>query len=190
MKKSKFFKHPQALVSPKAKIGEGTRIWAFSNVLGGAEIGKNCNICDGCFIEKGAILGHDVTLKNGVAVFDGVRLHDNVFCGAHTSFINDRYPRSHIKDSWKLEKITIKKGATLGTNSTIMCGVTVGEYAVVGAGSVVTKDVPPYTVVVGNPARAKGFVCRCGRPFKNQMKCSCGLSYKRSGETLTVLKAR
>ena len=188
MGKSKYFRHPNALVSSKAKIGEGTRVWAFSNVLSGAIVGKDCNICDGCFIESGAVLGNHVTLKNGVAVFSGVTLEDDVFCGAHTSFINDRYPRSHRKDAWTLEKILIKKGATLGANSTIICGVTVGEYAVIGAGSVVTKDVAPYTVVVGNPARPKCFVCRCGRPLKSHLRCPCGIHFKKSGKTVVAVK--
>ena len=151
--KAKYFKHEKALVHPNAKIGEGTRVWAFANILNGAVIGSHCNICDGCFVEKGARIGDHVTLKNHVAVWDGITLEDDVFVGSGVGFINDRLPRSNRKDAWKLEKVTVKKGAAIGANATIMCGVTIGEYAMVGAGSVVTRDVAPHTVVVGNPAR-------------------------------------
>ena len=148
-----YFKHDKALVAADAVIGEGTRIWAFANVLSGAVIGKLCNICDGCYIEKGAVVGNHVTLKNHVALWDGVTLEDDVFVGAGTAFINDRNPKSNRKDAWVLEKITVKKGASIGANATIMCGVTIGESAVVGAGAVVIRDVEPHTTVVGNPAR-------------------------------------
>ena len=149
----KYFKHENALVDPKAKIGVNTRIWAFVNIQDGAMIGEGCNICDGCYIEKGARLGDHVTLKNQVAVWDGVTLEDDVFVGAGTAFINDRKPRSNRRDAWVLEKVLVKKGASIGANATIMCGVTIGEYSTVGAGAVVTKDVEPHTTVVGNPAR-------------------------------------
>lgn len=150
-----YFKHAQALVDKKAKIGEGTRVWAFTNIQEGAVIGKNCNICDGSFVEQGAVIGDDVTIKHHVAVFNGVRIEDGVFVGSNVAFINDRHPRSKKKD-WVLEKTLIKKGASIGSNAVILCGITVGEYAVVGAGSVVTKDVLPRTVVCGNPATSKG----------------------------------
>jgi len=176
--KTKFFKHPQALVNPKAKIGQGTRVWAFANILAGASVGNNCNICDGCYIESKARIGNHVTLKNGVCVFDGITLGDDVFIGAHTCFINDRYPRSNRKDAWTLEPTLIKKGATIGANATILCGVTIGEYAVVGAGAVVTRDVTSLTIVTGNPAKVHGFVCCCGRPLGKTLRCSCGLKYK------------
>jgi UDP-2-acetamido-3-amino-2,3-dideoxy-glucuronate N-acetyltransferase len=148
-----FFKHDKALVSPGAVVGEGTRVWAFANILDGATVGSHCNICDGCFVEKGAKIGNHVTLKNHVAVWDGVTLEDDVFVGAGTAFINDRNPKSNRKDAWVLEKILVKKGASIGANATIMCGVTIGEGAVVGAGAVVLKDVAPHSTVVGNPAR-------------------------------------
>lgn len=148
-----YFKHEKALVHPGAVVGEGTRVWAFANVLEGAKVGSHCNICDGCFIEKGAVIGNHVTLKNHVAVWDGVTLEDDVFVGAGTAFINDRNPKSHRTDAWKLEKTLVKKGASIGANATILCGVTIGAGAVVGAGSVVTRDVPARATVVGNPAK-------------------------------------
>ena len=173
-----YFKHEYALVHPQAKIGEGCRIWAFVNIQQGAVIGQRCNICDGCYIEGGAVVGNHVTIKNGVEIFNGVTIEDDVFLGAHATFINDRYPRSNRKDEWVLEKIHVKKGVTIGANATIMCGVTIGEYAVVGAGAVVTKNIEPYTIVRGNPARPSGYACQCGRKLHDDLACSCGLEYK------------
>ncbi|MBI4308713.1 MAG: N-acetyltransferase [Candidatus Omnitrophica bacterium] len=181
-----YFKHEQALVHPKAVIGDGTRIWAFANVLEGAAIGHHCNICDGCFIEKGASIGNHATLKNHVAVWDGVALEDDVFVGAGAVFINDRYPRGNRKDSWVLEKTVVKKGATIGANATLMCGITVGEYAVVGAGSVVTKDVPPHAIVIGNPAHCAGHACRCGRKLNHALRCACGVKYRLLNDVLVT----
>ncbi len=172
-----YFKHPQALVGPKAVIGEGTRVWAFTNIQDGSQIGQGCNICDGCFIEEGVTVGDYVTLKNGIAVFKGITIEDEVFCGANCSFINDRYPRSHRQETWVLEKTFIKRGATLGTNATILCGITIGEYSVVGAGAVVTKSVQPHEIVIGNPAVFKGYACRCGWKLSENLICGCGLSY-------------
>ncbi|MBF0570742.1 MAG: N-acetyltransferase [Candidatus Omnitrophica bacterium] len=182
-----FFKHERALVHPNAQIGEGTRIWANANILEGAIIGEHCNICDGCYVEKGALVGNHVTLKNGVALFDGVILLDDVFVGAGVAFINDRNPRSHRSDPWALEKTLVRKGATIGANATVMCGVTIGSYAVVGAGCVVTKDVPDYTIVIGNPGKPAGHACRCGRTLKDKFKCACGASYQISNNKVIPL---
>lgn len=171
-----YFKHKTALVDKKARIGKGTRLWAFTNVQAGAVIGGNCNICDGSFVEKGAVIGNNVTIKHHVAVFDGVTIGDDVFVGSNVAFINDRYPRSKKKD-WVLEKTFVGKGATIGSNAVILCGVAIGDYAVVGAGSVVTKDVAPFTIVHGNPAVFRGYACHCGRKLDKNLKCSCGRQY-------------
>lgn len=181
-----YFKHAKAVVAKTARIGQGTRIWAFANVQPGARIGKGCNICDGSFIEKGAVIGDHVTIKHHVAVFDGVTLEDDVFIGSNVAFINDRYPRSHRKDAWTMEKSIIHKGATVGSNAVILCGVTVGEYALVGAGSVVTRDVPAFTIVCGNPARCKGYACHCGRKLNGKLRCSCGNRYTFQNRKLTL----
>jgi acetyltransferase-like isoleucine patch superfamily enzyme len=172
-----YFKHELAVVHEDARVGEGTRVWAFVNIQAGAVVGRGCNICDGSFIEKGAVVGNHVTIKHHVSVFDGVTIEDDVFVGSNVAFINDRYPRGHREDSWTLEKTLIKKGATLGSNSTILCGLTVGEFAVIGAGSVLTKDAPAHAVMCGNPARAQGYACRCGRRLNDNLKCSCGRQY-------------
>jgi len=179
-----FFQHEKAMIADGAKIGKGTRVWAFANIQAGAVIGEDCNICDGCFVENGAVIGNHVTLKNGVAVFEGITLADDVFCGANTAFINDRYPRSHRSDAWTLEKTVVKKGATIGCNASILCGITVHEYAMIGAGSVVTKDVPPYTVVAGNPARRHGYACSCGRVLNADLSCACGLNFEKTDNGL------
>jgi len=182
-----FFKHERALVHQGAQIGEGTRIWANANILEGAIIGEHCNICDGCYVEGGVLIGNHVTLKNGVALFDGVTLQDDVFVGAGAAFINDRNPRSHRSDAWVLEKILVQKGATIGANATLMCGVTIGTYAIVGAGCVVIKNVPNYTIVVGNSARLVGYACRCGHALNDELKCACGASYQISNNTIVPL---
>jgi len=185
-----YFRHEKALVSPQAKIGEKTRIWAFVNIGDGAVIGEGCNICDGCYVEKGAVIGNHVTLKNGVYIFEGITLEDDVFCGANAVFTNDRYPRSNRKDPWTLEKTVVRKGATIGSNSTLLCGITIGMYAVIGAGSVVTKDVPDYAIVIGNPAKQCGYACCCGRKLKDDYSCEhCRSQYVLVDEKLISQKS-
>jgi len=181
-----YFKHDYAVVDKDAQVGEGTKIWAFTNIQAGAIIGKECNICDDSFVEKGAVVGDHVTIKHHVAVFDGVTIENDVFVGSNTAFINDRNPRSHRDDQWSLEKTKIKKGASLGSNSVILCGITIEEYAVIGAGSVVTKNVLAHTIVCGNPAKAKGYACSCGRRLDIEYRCSCGKSYTLHGRGIKV----
>ncbi|MBF0483180.1 MAG: N-acetyltransferase [Candidatus Omnitrophica bacterium] len=170
----KFFKHEKAMVDDGAMVGDDTRVWANVYIQKGASVGKGCNVCNGTFIERGAKIGDHVTIKHNVSIFDGVTIEDDVFIGSNIAFINDRFPRSNREDAWTLEKTLIKKGATLGANAVVMCGLVVGEYAVVGAGAVVTKDVPAFTIVVGNPARKVGMACKCGRKLDAAMQCSCG----------------
>lgn len=150
--KSLYFTHPNAIVEPGAAIGEGTRIWAFAHVLGGARIGEGCNICDHVFIENDVIIGNRVTIKCGVQLWDGLRVADDVFIGPNATFTNDLFPRSKVYPD-KFLQTHVKSGASIGANTTILAGITIGEKAMVGAGSVVTKDVPPHAIVVGNPAR-------------------------------------
>lgn len=182
-----FFKHEKASVHPEAKIGDGTRIWANTNIQAGAVIGKGCNICDGSFVEKGAIVGNAVTVKHHVSIFDGVTIEDNVFIGSNIAFINDRYPRSARHDAWTLEKTLIKKGATIGSNAVVMCGLTVGEYAMIGAGAVVIRDVPPFAIMVGSPAKCVGYACVCGRKLDKKYQCAqCRRQLKMKNKKLTL----
>ncbi|OYT73064.1 MAG: N-acetyltransferase [Chloracidobacterium sp. CP2_5A] len=153
-------KHPTALVESD-RIGRGTRIWAFAHVLPGAVIGDDCNIGDHCYIESGAIVGNRVTIKNGVSVWDGVQLGDDVFLGPNVALTNDLLPRSR-KPDWVRYPTYIERGATVGANATIVCRARIGEYAMIGAGSVITRDVPPHALCFGNPATIRGWACRCG----------------------------
>lgn len=156
-----YFAHPQALVESE-DIGRGTRIWAFAHVLPGVRIGADCNICDHSFIETGAVLGNNVTVKNGVAIWQGVTVEDNVFLGPNCVLTNDPNPRAYIKkSSGALAATLIRANATVGANATILCGLTVGQYAFIGAGAVVLRAVPDFGLVLGNPARQAGWMCRC-----------------------------
>ena len=151
-----YFQHHLAVVETEA-IGKGTRIWAFAHILPGAKIGADCNICDHTFIENDVIIGDRVTIKCGVQLWDGVRLEDGVFVGPNATFTNDKHPRSGVRNK-SFPITTVKSGASIGANSTIMPGVTIGSDAMVGAGAVVTRDVPPWAIVAGNPARITGYV--------------------------------
>ncbi|MCB9651657.1 MAG: WxcM-like domain-containing protein [Deltaproteobacteria bacterium] len=153
---SGFFVHPKALVESE-HIGEGTRIWAFAHVLKGARLGGDCNICDGVFVESKVVIGDRVTIKSGVQVWDGVTLEDDVFVGPNATFTNDLFPRSKVFFEHYPETL-VERGASIGANATILPGLVVGRGAMVGAGAVVTQDVPPYAVVVGNPARVVRYV--------------------------------
>ena len=148
--------HKLADVKSK-EIGEGTRIWQFAVVLGGAKIGQNCNICAHTFIEGEVVIGDNVTIKSGVYVWDGARIEDNVFVGPNVTFTNDKFPRSGSHPD-KYLRISLKKGASIGANATLLPGVTVGKHAMVGAGSVVTKDVPDRAIVAGNPAKLIDYI--------------------------------
>ena len=168
--------HPTADVQ-SLKIGDDTLIWQFSIVLPGASIGNNCNINAHCFIENDVILGNNVTVKCGVFIWDGITVEDDVHIGPNVTFTNDLYPRS--KHNFELARTVIKKGASLGANSTILAGITIGEYALIGAGSVVTKNVPDNTLWMGNPARQKGYVCDCGHKLDEKLHCKlCKSDYK------------
>jgi len=163
-------------------IGAGTKIWAFAHVMNGARVGADCNICDHVFIEAGAIVGDRVTIKNAVLLWDKVIVEDDVFVGPNAVFTNDLVPRGGFrKDSALFLPTVVRRGATIGANATIVCGVTIGELAFVGAGAVVTTDVPTHALVVGNPARRVGWVCSCGRRIRQDWVCSCGRMFEPDG---------
>ena len=158
------------------KIGSGTTIWQFSVVLSGASIGKNCNINALTLIENDVVLGDNVTIKSGVQLWDGLRIEDNVFVGPNVTFTNDFLPRSKALPSQFLETV-VKKGASIGANSTVIGGVSIGKYAMVGAGSVITKTIPDHGLVYGNPAELKGYVCFCGKKLFDFFCNSCKKQY-------------
>lgn len=171
-----YFKHEKALVETD-KVGEKTRIWAFAHVLPGASIGKECNINDHTFIENDVRIGDRVTVKSGVYIWDGITVEDDVFIGPNVTFTNDMRPRSKQYPNEFL-KTTLKKGVSVGANATIVGGITVGEYSMIGAGSVVTKDIPSYTLWYGNPATFKSHICRCGEKLNDKLICtSCQTTY-------------
>jgi len=188
MKQNKPFIHKDAVVESK-NIGSGTRIWRNVHVLPGAVIGKDCNIGEGCFIENYVRIGNGVTIKNHIAIWDNITIEDGVFIGPAAVFTNDLRPRAQNKKGPQdLTGTLIKRGATIGANSTIICGITIGEYAFVGAGAVVTRDIPPYHMVYGNPARFKGYICRCSEIIPSgvsSFQCRCGLKYEIRGSVVT-----
>ena len=158
--------HPSADIAADCHIGEGTSVWNNAQVRGGARIGANCNIGKDVYVDAGAVIGNRVKIQNGVSVYRGVTVEDDVFLGPHMTFTNDMYPRAFNAD-WQITETLVKRGASIGANATVVCGNTIGEYAMVAAGSVVTRDVPGYGLVMGNPARLTGYVCRCGRKMIN-----------------------
>ena len=147
-----YFVHNTAEVNEKAKIGKNTKIWNLAQVRENAEIGENCIISKNVYIDENVRIGNNCKIQNNVNVYHGVTIEDDVFCGPSMTFTNDLFPRAFNKD-WKITNTVVKRGASIGASATIVCGVTIGEYAMVGAGSVVTKDVEPYTLVAGNPAK-------------------------------------
>jgi acetyltransferase-like isoleucine patch superfamily enzyme len=190
-RETRYFKHRTALVE-SGRIGAGTRIWAFAHVLDGAVIGRDCNIGDHCYIESGAEVGDAVTIKNGVAVWDGVTIERGAFLGPSVALINDRRPRSRMP--WTLSRTRIGEGATIGANATVLGGLTVGAFALVGAGAVVTRDVPRHGLVYGSPARLRGYVCRCGRALRARGRVAvcpaCRLRFVKRGRDLHLAEAR
>lgn len=175
------FIHPQALVDQGVTIGFGTRVWAFAHLVKGAVVGRDCNICDHTFIEGGVRIGDRVTLKCGVYLWDGLVLEDDVFVGPCVAFTNDIRPRSKQHPIDYLVT-TLRAGCSIGANATLLPGLTIGRWAMVGAAAVVTRDVPEFGLVVGNPGRLRGWVCRCGQKLGKfsggTVTCSCALSYQ------------
>lgn len=177
--------HPTACIDEGVTIGKGSTIWHFSHVMSGAVIGENCNLGQNVVISPGAVLGRGVKVQNNVSVYTGVVCEEDVFLGPSCVFTNVINPRSFIERKEEFKETRIEKGASIGANATIVCGNQIGRYALIGAGSVVVKDVEPYALMVGNPARKIGYVCQCGVTLeKNQEEYSCpscGKKYVRDG---------
>lgn len=158
--------HPTAVVDSGASIGEGSKIWHFCHVMSGAQIGKSCILGHGVFIGSYVIIGDNCKIQNGVNIFQGVILKDAVFVGPNVTFTNVINPRAEIDRKSEYKPTIVKRGASIGAGVTIICGITLGEYCMIGAGSVVTHDVLPYSLVYGNPARAHGWICKCGEALE------------------------
>jgi UDP-2-acetamido-3-amino-2,3-dideoxy-glucuronate N-acetyltransferase len=189
-KAAPYFVDPTARVDEPTSIGANTHIWHFSHVMSNCVIGENCNMGQNVHVAAGVRIGNNVKIQNNVSLYTGVELEDDVFCGPSMVFTNVTNPRSFVNRKSEYKKTLVRKGASLGANSTIVCGVTIGEYAFVGAGAVVTRDLPAYALVVGSPARQIGWMCRCGSRLKladNHAKCeSCGTEYIQEGKFLSV----
>jgi len=154
--------HPSAIVDPGAQLGEGCRVWHFVHISAGARIGERCSLGQNAYVGNDVTIGNNVKIQNNVSVYDAVTLEDDVFCGPSCVFTNVYNPRAFIERKAEFLPTLVRRGATIGANATVVCGVTVGEYAMVGAGAVVKKDVPDHAVVAGVPARQRGWACRCG----------------------------
>lgn len=186
-----YFVHESSYVDEGCEIGAGTRIWHFSHVMTGARIGRGCNIGQNVVISPRVVIGDNVKIQNNVSVYTGVILEDDVFCGPSMVFTNVVNPRSHVSRKDEYRQTLVRRGASLGANSTVVCGHMIGRYAFVAAGAVVTRDVPDYALAVGNPARLTGWMCACGaklaagsRPPERIACGTCGADYRGDGAAL------
>jgi len=190
------FVHPSSFVDEPCSIGAGTKIWHFSHVMSNCRIGDHCNIGQNVVISPEVVIGDNVKIQNNVSVYTGVILENDVFCGPSMVFTNVTNPRSHVTRKNEYKRTLVRQGASLGANSTVVCGVTIGRYAFVGAGSVVTRDVPEYALVYGNPARLRGWMCACGIALEfaketgeDTARCgACGAAYTKNGMQVVAVE--
>ena len=179
MSEKKYFVHESSIVDEPVEIGEGTKIWHFCHVMSGAKIGERCSLGQNVYVGSRVEIGNNVKVQNNVSIYDNVFLEDNVFCGPSMVFTNVINPRSHIIRKNEYLDTRVKTGASIGANATVVCGVTLGEFCFIGAGAVITKDVPAYALMVGVPAKIAGWMCHCGVRLKlpgksnETMECSC-----------------
>jgi UDP-2-acetamido-3-amino-2,3-dideoxy-glucuronate N-acetyltransferase len=188
---SDYFVHQSSYVDQGAVVGAGTKIWHFCHVMAGAVIGERCNLGQNVVVMPGTRLGNNVKVQNNVSIYQGVTLEDDVFCGPSCVFTNVSNPRSHVSRKHDYRSTKVKRGASIGANATIVCGITVGEYAFIGAGAVVTSDVPAYALMIGVPARRVGWMCQCGERLQLRDRaarcCSCEASYREEQGALTLI---
>ncbi len=194
---SDYVVHESSYVDQPCSIGAGTRIWHFCHVMAGARIGRDCNIGQNVVVSPDVTIGNGVKVQNNVSIYTGVVLEDDVFCGPSMVFTNVVNPRSHVVRRHEYRRTLVGRGATLGANCTIVCGHDIGTYAFVAAGAVVTRDVPPFALVVGNPGRVRGWVCRCGVKLADgadvpaAVSCrECGIAYRAVDGVLTFAASR
>ena len=170
--KKLFYKHESAIIDQKVEIGEGSKIWHFSHIQSGAKIGKNCSLGQNVYVANNVTIGNNVKIQNNVSVYEGVTLEDNVFCGPSCVFTNVINPRSSIPRKQEILPTLVRENVTIGANATILCGIKIGRNAFIGAGAVVTKNVPDYALIYGNPARQHGWICECGHKLDSNYYCT------------------
>ena len=187
------FVHETAVVDPECELGSGSKIWHFSHIIKGTKIGRDCNLGQNVMVGPDVTIGNKVKIQNNVSVYPGVTLEDGVFCGPSMVFTNVYNPRSYIPRKEEIRPTLVKEGTTLGANSTIVCGHTIGRFAFVGAGAVVVDNVPDYALMLGNPSKIKGWMCRCGIRLhfnKKDAVCdACSLKYQKKGNKVSLIEA-
>jgi UDP-2-acetamido-3-amino-2,3-dideoxy-glucuronate N-acetyltransferase len=186
-----YFVHESSYVDDGAQIGSGTKVWHFSHVMPGAVIGERCNLGQNVVVMPGTRIGNNVKIQNNVSIYEGVILEDDVFCGPSCVFTNVLNPRSHVSRKSEYRRTLVRQGASIGANATVVCGVTLGEYSFIGAGAVVTTDVPAFALMVGVPARQVGWICQCGERLQladGAARCAaCGAGYRLEGGALRLI---
>jgi UDP-2-acetamido-3-amino-2,3-dideoxy-glucuronate N-acetyltransferase len=191
MSSDRYFVHPTAIVDENIEIGDGTKIWHFAHILSGSRIGAGCVIGQNVMIGPNVTVGSGCKIQNNVSIYDGVTLEDDVFCGPSMVFTNVLFPRAHVSRKSEFSQTLVKRGASIGANATVVCGNTIGSFAMVGAGAVITRDVPAHALVTGNPARRRGWVSRSGDRLGADLVCPRTMErYRLDGEVLVLMDGK